>query len=61
MKASANLIDYFVHDMLDYTVLTNDRKNFIKEITNFDLQDCIVSIYEILEDKVKMKDIRLKI
>ena len=27
----------------------------------FDLQECIVQIYEILEDKVKMKDIRLKI
>ena len=61
MKASAKLIDYFVHDILDYTVLTNDSKNFIKEITNFDLQECIIQIYEILEDKVKMKDIRLKI
>ena len=30
MTSSAKFIDYFVHDMLDYTVLTNDQSNFVK-------------------------------
>ena len=33
MTSSAKFIDYFVHDMLDYTVLTNDCSNFIKIVT----------------------------
>ena len=30
MNSSSKFIDYFVHDMLDYTILSNDKKNFIK-------------------------------
>ena len=30
MNSSSKFIDYFVHDMLDYTVLSNDNKNFFK-------------------------------
>ena len=51
MTSSAKFIDYFVHDMLDYTVLTNDGKNFIKNITRFDIRAAIEEIYQILEDK----------
>lgn len=31
MHSSSKFIDYFVHDMLDYTVLSNDKKNFVKK------------------------------
>lgn len=29
MHSSSKFLDYFVHDLLDYTILTNDNKNFI--------------------------------
>ena len=55
MQNCVKLIDYFVHDMLDYTVLQNDNENSIQDITYFDISECINQIYEILEDKIKMK------
>lgn len=61
MNNYVKLIDYFVHDMLDYTVLQTDSDNFIHEVTSFDLSECINQIYEILEDKIKMKEIKVKI
>ena len=61
MQNCVKLIDYFVHDMLDYTVLQNDNENFIRDITSFDVSECINQIYEILEDKIKMKQIKVKI
>lgn len=41
MTSSAKFIDYFVHDMLDYTVLMNDRDNFVKDMQEFDISDAI--------------------
>ena len=61
MKSSTKFIDYFVHDMLDYTILTNKSQNFIKDIAQFDLEECIQEIHEILEDKLKMKNIKLEV
>lgn len=57
MTSSAKFIDYFVHDMLDYTVLTNDCANFTKIVTLFDIRTAIEEIYQILEDKANMKEI----
>ena len=37
MTSSAKFIDYFVHDMLDYTVLTNDKNNFVKDLQEFNI------------------------
>ena len=55
MNNSANLIDYFVHDMLDYTILSNNVENFMKDNHHFDLLECINQIYEMLEDKINLK------
>ena len=55
MNNSANLIDYFVHDMLDYTILCNNVDNFMKDNQFFDIGECIYQIYEILEDKIQLK------
>jgi hypothetical protein len=30
MKTAGQFIDYFIHDVLDYTVLNNKRNNFVK-------------------------------
>lgn len=59
MKSSSKLIDYFVHDMLDFTVLSNDKKNFIKKNQEFPLYDSINEVIQIMEDKIKMKNIQL--
>ena len=61
MTSSAKFIDYFVHDMLDYTVLTNDCSNFIKNVTRFDIRTVIEEIYQILEDKAYMKEIEVRL
>jgi len=61
MNNSANLIDYFVHDMLDYTILSNNVENFMKDNQNFDIEECIAQIHEMLEDKIKLKSIVLEI
>jgi CheY-like chemotaxis protein len=31
MSNSCKFIDFFVHDILDYTILNKDSKNFIKD------------------------------
>ena len=63
MTSSAMFIDYFVHDMLDYTVLTNENESskFVKTKTSFDIRDAIKEIYQILEDKATMKEISIEI
>lgn len=61
MNNSANLIDYFVHDMLDYTILSNNVENFMKDNQYFDIVECINQIYEMLEDKINLKSINLEI
>lgn len=55
MTNSANLIDYFVHDLLDYTILSNNMENFLKDNHRFNISDCIYEVYEMLEDKIKLK------
>lgn len=47
--------------MLDYTILTNNKKDFIKDISNFNLRESIEEILEIFQDKISMKKIRIKI
>ena len=60
MTSSANIIDFFVHDILDYTILTNDDKNFIKDLSIFDIREAVNQILVIIEDKAIMKKITMK-
>ena len=30
LKSAGKFIDYFIHDMLDYSLLSKDKKNFVK-------------------------------
>jgi hypothetical protein len=55
--SASKFIDYFVHDMLDYTFLNKGDKNFMKTIELFDIRNTIDEIIEIQEDKMKMKGI----
>lgn len=55
MHSSSKFLDYFVHDLLDYTILTNDSKNFIYRKTEFVLADCVDEIIAVMSDKIEMK------
>jgi hypothetical protein len=58
--SASKFIDYFVHDMLDYTILNKDEKNFTKTIEKFNIKNAIYEIIEILEDKISMKSLQVE-
>ena len=60
MGSATKFIDFFVHDILDYTLLNKDGKNFTKNFTIFNIKMAISEIVEILEDKVKLKNISVQ-
>ena len=60
MGSATKFIDFFVHDILDYTLLNKDGKNFTKNFTIFNIMTAISEIIETLEDKVKLKNISVE-
>ena len=60
MNSAAKLIDYFVHDILDYTILKSHSESFTREIKRFDIRDAIQEIDEVLQDKYQSKEISVK-
>ena len=44
MFSATKFIDYFIHDILDYTVLSKQDKNFTKNFTIFDIRLAIREI-----------------
>ena len=61
MGNQTRLVDYFVHNMLDYSILTNNPQTFTKDKNSFDIYVCINELCTLLQDKVKFKNIKLKI
>jgi len=59
--SATKFTDFFVHDILDYTILTKEDKNFVKNISIFDLKDALNEIQGIVDDKIKMKNITTEI
>jgi hypothetical protein len=57
MKSATKFIDFFVHDILDYSVLRKDDQNFIKNMAIFDIRNAIEEIIEIKKDKLNLKSI----
>ena len=58
--SSATLfIDFFVHDILDYTLLNEKEENFIPNNTVFNIQTGIDEIKAILIDKIRIKSINI--
>ena len=47
MFSASKFIDFFVHDILDYTILNKDSKNFIKNPKSFDIREAIDEIMDI--------------
>ena len=60
MFSATKFIDFFVHDILDYTMLNKNAKQFIKQMDVFNLRNAIHEIIEIQEDKIKMKHIAIQ-
>ena len=55
IKSAGKFIDFFVHDILDYTVLSRDAANFVKSMQVFHAKACVQEIVDILRDKIEMK------
>jgi hypothetical protein len=58
--SATKFIDFFVHDILDYTLLNQDSNKFTKDITTFNVKECIEEIITIQEDKIDLKNIFIK-
>lgn len=59
MFSATKFIDYFVHDILDYTILNKQEKNFTKNNTILDIRQVIDEILDIMEDKIAMMEIEV--
>ena len=59
MQTSSKLIKFFVQHMLDMAVLNQKAKNFMKDISKFDLKQAINEIISILAEKIAVKQIKL--
>ena len=60
ITSATKFIDFFVHDILDYTILNKNEANFTKDNKVFSAKHAINEISEILEDKTKMKQIKVR-
>ena len=61
MSSASKFIDFFVHDLLDYTSLNKDATNFIKNPAIFDIDLALREMCQILEDKSSMKNVTIDI
>ena len=57
MISSTKFIDFFVHDILDYTMLNKDSKSFTKNINVFNIKNAVDEIVDSLNDKLLMKEL----
>ena len=55
------MIDFFVHDILDYAVLRGKKQNFSKSIQIFNIKEAIEEVTDILKEKATMKNIDLQL
>ena len=61
MGSAAKFIDYFVHDIIDYTILNKQEKNFAKDLQSMDIRQTVEEIVEIQADKSEIKEIEVSI
>lgn len=58
VETGAKFIDFFVHDILDFSVLNNSSKNFNKNMKIFDIREAIGEISEMQRDKMNLMQIK---
>ena len=61
ISSATKFIDFFVHDILDYTLLNEKEENFMPNNTVFNIETSIDEIKEILIDKIRMKAININV
>ena len=61
MTIATKFIDFFVHDILDYTVLNKDEKNFTKNISIFNIKIAVNEIIDIMNGNASMKEINIQV
>ena len=61
MGTATKFIDFFIHDMLDYTILSEGTQNFTKNISVFNINDAVNEIIDIMADKVNMKELNVSV
>lgn len=59
MQSANKFIDFFVHDILDFSVLNQNEKNFTKIKTVFSVRTADNEILDMLVDKIKLKNIQV--
>lgn len=57
IKLGSEFLQFFVDDMLDYTVLKNKERNFKANEFNFDIKTSIQEIVEMHEKNIQQKEI----
>ena len=60
MQHATKYIDFFVGDILDYSVLNEASENFKKDFETFDIRDAITTVVDMVTDKSTMKTISIK-
>jgi signal transduction histidine kinase len=50
-------VDFFVHDILDYSVLNKKESTFHIHNEVFDIEEAVQHIIQLQEDKAKIKNI----
>ena len=59
--AVAQLIDFFIHDMLDFSVLSEKSENFTKTSVKFDLRETFNFVKEIFFENIAAKQLTLDV
>ena len=60
ITSATKFIDFFIHDMLDFAVLTKTDEGFIRQNSTFNVKIAIQEIIAILENKIKFKRLEIK-
>jgi hypothetical protein len=55
MNSASKFIDFFVHDILDYSILMNNSAAFKPENEVFDIREGIKQIARVHEDSLALK------
>ena len=60
MQHATKFIDFFVGDILDYSILNEGTENFKKQCKTFDLRKAITTVVDMVQDQSEMKTISIK-
>lgn len=59
MRSANKFIEFFVNDILDFSVLNQNNNNFTKIIGVFNIKAAIGEILDMFLDKIQLKNIKV--